>query len=107
MKVIATMPNHLGENVYPNGKPVPPDQITFHGSTIEQIHMRSLTSKENPYDMPMLRDYIKYFLNAPCWKIYPPDRIKIENATMFAELISICVSNGLDPFVNSHSYIKQ
>jgi hypothetical protein len=92
--IIETMPTIMGEQFYPGGIPLAPDQVSVNGKTIQRMFYQFAIRDDRTYDAE-LKDYLKYYANAPCWHIPAhPDYDEMSLNWMFDFLMDC----GLDPF---------
>lgn len=98
------VPSMFGWPNYPGGFPMSPDQISFEEKTLTQLYVKSVMDSSHrsvaadPLEEELLKNYVIYYLHAPCWRglseVLDQDLV----AMSFDELTMICVDNGLDPF---------
>lgn len=97
MKTILTMPTYLGNQLYPFGGPLSPHNINVNGISVIDIYLRYGENQDSKEDKKILEDYVRYFINAPCFYLSDEDKNEAETLE-YDELFDLCLENGLDPF---------
>ena len=98
MQIIETMPTYLGQQLYPNGLPLPADRVSVNGKTVQEIFFDTCDgdfSEDDPR-IAIVNDYYRYHLLAPCWDLGDVTDEQIMSANG-DKLFEICMDTGIDP----------
>jgi len=98
------MPVMFDQQVYlqPGGFPVLPENINVDGVNVQARFLRLVaaeTENKQPLedDKQIIADFLRYFMQAPCWDIREEHLERLEGMT-YQELFSMAYGYGLDPF---------
>ncbi len=88
---------HVGP-YYPGMLPVPADNIKFMGRPVLEVFLKygkKPTDAYTPGEFEFLKQYVAYYLNAPCWDLPQEFRNKALNISTIEEFEAV-VSEALD-----------
>ncbi len=96
MPIVETMPTMFGEQLYPMGFPMKPEDISYNGKTIRALWFEFVDGDKTSESI--LCDYIAYHVFAPCFMMDMEMREKFKPENTYEEMYDLCFEIGLDPF---------